>query len=120
MLYAVYGSLKKGFGNHILLKDTECVFEGFVEIPYTMISLGGFPGLLRSGQKNKIYIEVYKVEDDETERNLDRLEGYPSFYDKEAVETPVGEAMIYFLHRDRYGEEDVVEDGNWTRARYVY
>ena len=119
-LYAVYGTLKKGFGNHRILENNDLVFEGSVNIPYYMVSLGGFPGLIKDDKDNPIHIEVYEVTDEETERRLDRLEGYPSFYNKDMIETPVGEAHIYFLERSGYGDNGLVESGNWERSSYVY
>lgn len=119
-LYAVYGTLKKGFGNHRILEDNPLVFEGTVNIPFYMVSLGGFPGILKDDKSNSIYIEVYEVSDQETEKRLDRLEGYPSFYNKEIIDTPVGKAYVYFLENSLYGDNDLVESGNWERRSYVY
>jgi gamma-glutamylcyclotransferase (GGCT)/AIG2-like uncharacterized protein YtfP len=75
-LYAVYGTLKKGFGNHRLIEQCSLKFEGFV--------------------------------------NLDCLEGYPRFYDKTEIDTPVGTAHVYFL-TEEYADNELVESGNWTR-----
>jgi gamma-glutamylcyclotransferase (GGCT)/AIG2-like uncharacterized protein YtfP len=60
----VYGSLRQGFGNHGLLTRHKARFVGFVMTPpeYTMLHLGGFPGLIRSGE-TAIKCELYEVSD---------------------------------------------------------
>lgn len=114
-LYAVYGTLKEGFGNHYILNNSSLVHRGFVSIPFKMVSLGGFPGLIPDIIKNSIFLEIYEVDSDETEARLDRLEGYPNFYDKYVIDTPVGEANVYYLKDEEYQECDLVETGNWSR-----
>jgi gamma-glutamylcyclotransferase (GGCT)/AIG2-like uncharacterized protein YtfP len=90
---AVYGSLKKGFGNHRLLTNAE--YLGVDKIDgWDMYGLGGFPGIVAG--EGSIHIEVYKVDDEEMAR-LDMLEGYPSFYDRKQVSTQHGDAWVYFL-----------------------
>ncbi|UOF79326.1 gamma-glutamyl cyclotransferase [Caudoviricetes sp.] len=78
-LIAVYGSLKKGFGNHRLLKSSEFLGTGETFPVFKMISLTNYPGLLDG--EDSIEVEVYEV-DDATFRALDLLEGYPSFYNR--------------------------------------
>lgn len=46
-----------------------------------------------------IFGEVWEI-DDEMFRRTDRLEGYPHFYDRKEVDTPYGQAWIYFLNRE--------------------
>lgn len=109
-LVAVYGSLKSGFHNHRLLEKSKKVGEQQVE-GWEMYSLGGFPAVVPSSNFNdKVSVEVYSV-DDETFKNLDRLEGYPHFYDRIKVKTQQGDAWMYYF---QYPPNDnKVEDGNW-------
>jgi len=109
---AVYGTLRKGFGNHRIIKDAEMLWKGEVEIPFEMISLGGFPGLIPSQEVKTISMEVYSVNDDEYE-SVECLEGYPDFYQKAVISTPVGEAEAYVLLNRRYVTYPKVEDGDW-------
>lgn len=80
-LVFVYGSLKLGYGNHPILgasplRDvTRTVSRNF-----TMVSLGGFPGVELGGSYN-IEGEVYEVTDEVLAR-LDRLESNGSFYQR--------------------------------------
>ena len=111
---AVYGSLKQGFGNHGRLSrgNSEFVKQVTVDLPFYMVSLGAFPALIPSEENHSINVELYKV-DDRTFRDLDCLEGYPSFYDRKLVNINNEDYYIYFLHNNR--GYDVVEDGNWKK-----
>ena len=111
-IIAVYGSLRKNMGNHGLISHSTLLETTTVSLPYKMISLGGFPGLIKSDQNNEITIELYEV-DDATYKRVERLEGYPSFYDKhnfslKGYEKPI---EIYVLNEkdgyySKYGKEN--------------
>lgn len=98
----VYGSLKRGFGNHRLLEGAEFLGEAQTKFSnFAMLSLGSFPMVFFHGELsaarqahnlwssalNKMIVssrgyiegEVYGV-DKKTLSNLDRLEGHPNFY----------------------------------------
>jgi gamma-glutamylcyclotransferase (GGCT)/AIG2-like uncharacterized protein YtfP len=84
-LVFVYGSLKRGFGNHrmlghdsVLIAKTQTKDKAF-----HMNSLGAFPAVLRGGNYS-IEGELYKVSDD-TLQTLDYLEGNGSLYQRELV-----------------------------------
>lgn len=110
MLVAVYGSLRKTLGNHRLLEDAQ--FIGTDRISgFRMYSYGAFPYIRPSDQTDyTILIEVYDVTDEEFAR-LDRLEGYPSFYNRKQVPTQFGDAWIYFIDEDSQSPE--VTSGDW-------
>lgn len=110
---AVYGSLRKGLGNHRLIEDSTQLSTEEVEIPYKMISLGGFPGLIPSDTLNKIKIELYEVTD-HTYRRVEMLEGYPSFYQKNIIKSSLGEVEVYVLEDPRYQSSNPVESGDWV------
>ncbi len=79
----VYGTLKKGWGNHRLLEGS--TFLGVYETPKEFsLYDGGFPYAFHGGGEN-IRGELYEVDDD-TLKNLDRLEGYPSHYNRIKIE----------------------------------
>lgn len=112
----VYGSLLKGLGNHGLLDNDESVLLGehTIEEELVMVSLGGFPGLIITpGKKNFIHVETYEVSDRVFAR-VERLEGYPDFYDRYPVSTPFGNSEVYVLARakDYYKEREVPADEN--------
>jgi gamma-glutamylcyclotransferase (GGCT)/AIG2-like uncharacterized protein YtfP len=117
VLMAVYGTLREGFGNWRHYLDNEhCQLLGVMKTEpiFTMISLGGFPGILENG-KTAMTVEIFRVNSTEVERGLDRLEGYPSFYNKTTIETPWGIANMYILNAgDRYNDgRSIVESGDW-------
>lgn len=115
ILVAVYGSLRRGMGNHDLLSNNRAEFLGEEVVPgYNMISLHAYPAILNSeNQENKITIEVFSVDEDCFKR-LDWLEGYPTHYNRQLQETSHGDAWIYFYDRDLSLSDDVVESGDWV------
>ena len=83
-LVFVYGSLKRGFGNHSIVSDSKFVSKGVTLEPvYDLVGLGGFPGALRNGE-NAIEGELYLV-DRRTFRRLDQLESNGSMYQREVI-----------------------------------
>jgi gamma-glutamylaminecyclotransferase len=96
-LVFVYGSLKQGFGNHHFLRTAtllEATRTG--SRAFRMESMGGFPAVVKNGSY-AIEGELYEV-DDETLRNLDRLEGNGRFYNRELVFLSSGHtAWMYLL-----------------------
>ena len=113
-LYAVYGTLRKGFGNYNrLLNNEHCEYLGTqrTDPNFTMVSLGGFPGVIPSGKK-EVTIEVFRVNQPRIDKQLDFLEGYPSFYQKMKIQTQWGEADMYILSEDYLGKKEV-ESGDW-------
>ncbi|RYZ17557.1 MAG: gamma-glutamylcyclotransferase [Myxococcaceae bacterium] len=74
----VYGTLLAGESNHRLLRTARLLGRARTEAAWTMVSLGGFPGV-HVGGETSIAGEVYEV-DTATLAELDRLEGHPSFY----------------------------------------
>lgn len=119
---AVYGSLLSGFGNHMILDNPETTLlgEDEINIPYGMVSYGGFPALVPSEEDHNIKIEVYEC-DDHTYNRVERLEGYPSFYQKFDVDTKFGSAEIYVINKERNFESQPesikVTDGDWREYK---
>jgi len=116
-LVAVYGSLRKGLGNHHVIKDGELLGEFKTKPEYSLYSLGGFPGLKQEGETS-VVMEVYKV-DDSTLKRVNRLEGYDpnsednSFYDRVSIDTPYGEAYTFIFVPSIEGRP-FVKSGDWT------
>ena len=71
----VYGTLRKGFGNHSLLYNAN--FVGKATIKAAMYSMGYVPYVsLQTYEENDlVHGEVYEIDKD-TLKRLDRLEGY--------------------------------------------
>ena len=116
-LCAVYGSLKKGKGNHeMFLGNAKLLGKALTEPKYTMFSLGSFPGVIEKGN-TAIHLEVYEVTDEE-DTHIEGLEGYRkhdlahSFYLKKEIDTEFGKASMY-IYNGMSSELPVVETGNW-------
>jgi gamma-glutamylaminecyclotransferase len=77
---AVYGTLKKGYGNHnYYLGDSKMLGKGHTKSKYPLV-VEGLPYLVdEQGKGHNVAVEVYKV-NDKTLEQLDRLEGHPNWY----------------------------------------
>lgn len=110
-LLAVYGTLRKGYGNHRLLNGARFIRDqwlaGFImcgtSIPFVFSSR--LPG-------QEIKIEIYEV-DQKTLERIDRLEGHPNWYRREMVETDVGRAWIYLVQEDGVRHMPIIKSGDW-------
>ena len=117
ILVAVYGSLKKGFHNDVYLERANSFVGSGTISGFEMYGLGGFPMVVPGD--GRISVEVYSVSDDVLE-SLDRLEGFPHFYDrKRAVVTYDNsgrqeKVWIYFGRPDQVKGSKKVADGIWT------
>jgi gamma-glutamylcyclotransferase (GGCT)/AIG2-like uncharacterized protein YtfP len=114
---AVYGTLKHGHCNHDLLIECKLVGALWIE-GYTMHSLGAYPAVTREnylvnfeGPTPDIWCEVYEVSDDITQIRLDRLEGYPHLYQKEVVNTIIGDVTLYTMQGAE--EHERITNGEW-------
>lgn len=82
---AVYGTLRYGYGNHGLIKD--CDFLGYGHTAAKMrLCIEGLPYVIRGKHKggHNVEVEVYSVSD-EVLRNVDNLEGHPTFYRRDSI-----------------------------------
>lgn len=93
----VYGSLRRGMHNHYLLGDSEFVGNGKTVAKYGMVDVGSFPAVVEPEEgeagETEITGEVYRV-DAKTLERLDRLEGYPKFYDREPTAIVTADDML--------------------------
>lgn len=119
-LVAVYGSLRKGFGNHYLLKDSKYLGEYDTEPIYDMYSISSFPGLVTGGNTS-IKMEVYEVSK-EVLRRLNGLEGFiadhhvNNLYNRISIPTPYGDAYTY-IYNCSVVTKVKVESGDWKTFR---
>lgn len=112
----VYGSLLAGQGNNRLLRTARFVGPGRTAPEYTMLSLGGFPGVV-SGGSTPIEGECYEV-DGPTLEALDRLEGHPSFYRRTAIVLEDKLSVeFYLLNTEHVRELPIVVSGSWLKYR---
>jgi len=111
-LIFVYGTLMSMFGNHRLIsrsKNSMFIGKATTNEMFSMYSLGQFPAVLRpivGSNKTKIKGEVWKVDDD-TLKNLDRLENHPTWYKREKIKCTLEdnteiEVQIYIMQNENY------------------
>ena len=109
----VYGTLKQGHGNHgVMPSGAEYLGRGIAK--GRMVSLGGFPGVLKDTE-GEVHGEVWDVPE---MNRLDSLEGNGSFYTRE--EKPIAMegdtsllAWIYLLPETLYSRHTTIENGEW-------
>lgn len=118
---AVYGNLlRKGEFNSAYLRGSKYL-GNYQSLPiYTLILLGRFPGLIKEGSTS-IFLEVYEIEDvrllsmDFTQPlHYSSLE--PSFK-RELINTPYGEAYVYFYNIEDNEAQIVIQSGNWIEYK---
>lgn len=74
----VYGTLKQGHGNHVLLQHVERAAVGHVS--GHRLYQSGIPFLVEDSTSDyDVLVEIYDV-DDKTLQSLDSLEGHPNCY----------------------------------------
>jgi len=88
MYVAVYGTLKKGYGNNRLMDPRGFTLVGsFVSVDkFHMTSGGGFPIVYKDMKQHHVKVEIYRVDDKAYLSSVDSLEGHPTWYRREPVE----------------------------------
>lgn len=109
----VYGTLKKGHGNHSLLDGSHFLGELKMWMPFEMYDLGLFPALCCSrGNLCWIEGEVYQVSDTVMDC-VDVLEGYPDLYEKTTLNTKFGDTTLYYFN-NKENCSVIIPDGKWV------
>lgn len=78
MLLFLYGTLKKGRGNHYYVRDSEYIGDAFTDNNYALF-VSGLPYMVKRAGSKGVKGEVYDV-DAVTLKYIDQLEGHPDFY----------------------------------------
>jgi len=123
ILVAVYGTLKRGYGNHMLLADSVFIGDGYTEDKYPLVVRGsGLPFLVdMKGTGKRVKVEVYLV-DEPTLNRLDMLEGHPEWYKREkkpvlvtgldregfSYHNAILEPWVYMAPEDYYSESETL------------
>jgi len=115
-LVAVYGSLRKGMHNNSVLPYDAVYLCETTAKAFKMYDYGAFPFISPTDNTDdNVVIEVYEVEIDDLLGGLDMLEGYPSFYNRQKIDTPLGLAWIYFIDYEDVSKYKEVEGGDWVK-----
>ena len=107
----VYGTLKQGFYNHRVMQHAGGTFVGEDTTKGQMYSRGAFP-MVDISKDGRILGEIYELEE-ENLKILDRLEGYPTFYNRSQIDTGHGRVWIYHVEREKYPQLPIIETGVW-------
>ena len=95
----VYGTLKKRHGNHGVLGNSVFLGEAVTVSKEFNMYDGGFPFVTdhRNDEDSLgcIVGELYETSDKRILDNLDRLEGYPSLYDKREIDVTTLDGISY-------------------------
>jgi|APSaa5957512622_1039677.scaffolds.fasta_scaffold154605_1 gamma-glutamylaminecyclotransferase len=110
MNIGVYGTLREGCGNHVLLNSVELVAEGRLD-GWAMLTNGSFPTIVKAEGKS-VLVEVYDCDDQRVGR-LNLLEGYPTFYRREKVELRDGTQCEVYVCNNPDNFRGVIESGDW-------
>ena len=102
-LVAVYGTLRKGYGNHRLLAgaQSEFVGTGNTRDKYLLDASASIPYVYYGVKDKEVPVEVYKPSGDDVWQSLDTLEGHPWHYTRDLIEVELEDgktvhAWLYF------------------------
>jgi len=113
ILMFVYGTLKKGFGNHFFLENCKYVGEAKLH-GHAIYHLGHFPGVLPSfSDRDAVIGEVYEV-DPTSLVNIDRLEGNGFLYIRKDVEVELADKkqiVQTYIYNKIVNSEWQIKDG---------
>lgn len=119
-LFFVYGTLKKGYGNHgYHLGNAKFLGDFITEPKYTLFN-GGFPVVERGGDTS-IKGELYLSEDPKKIQSTFDLEGCSSqqkgdsrnWYDFDEIETEHGPAVMFVMNKGESKRTQILNDGIW-------
>jgi gamma-glutamylcyclotransferase (GGCT)/AIG2-like uncharacterized protein YtfP len=119
-IIAVYGTLKKGYGNHnYYLGDAKMVGKGKTKDRYPLV-VDGLPYLVDDkGKGHNVEVEVYKV-NDKTLASIDRLEGHPTWYKRKQVHVNVnGKTMLCWIYLNN-GVNHIGKEWHKTYKKHYY
>jgi gamma-glutamylcyclotransferase (GGCT)/AIG2-like uncharacterized protein YtfP len=119
--YAVYGTLRLGFGNYEnILAPLQPIEERRIS-GFKMYTNGMFPMIIPS-ERSRITVEIFEVDDPEIKRRLDGLEGYDpdtntGMYLRKQID--IGKfknVNIYVWNRERHKTLNLVDDGDFKTS----
>jgi gamma-glutamylcyclotransferase (GGCT)/AIG2-like uncharacterized protein YtfP len=120
VLFAVYGTLKKGLHNDHYMRNAEYLGEIKTKAEFTMRSYGGFPVVSHTGD-TAITVEIYRLPAQSQDVNhINGLEGYTgkrgavlNWYDTIDVETPFGTANMFIQKETKISHLEKIDNGIW-------
>lgn len=112
----VYGTLMQREGNNHFLSTSLFLGRFQTKPSFELVDLGPFPAMVIGG-KTSIKGEVYEV-DRKTLSRLDRLEGCPTFYQRQRVLLEGGMTVFaYLMRREDVLSRPLILSGDWRERR---
>lgn len=107
MKLMVYGTLKQGYGNNVLLRGAKFLGEAITQKRYVLIN-SGFPYAVTLTKDEEqfpmlpVIGEVYEINEQHL-RSCDSLEGHPNWYRRDTIQAvmvsgEVEDVMIYEMN----------------------
>lgn len=103
----VYGTLRREQDRNDVLEKEKFVTEVIMKIPFKMVNLGSFPGLIFTGEINQIKGEIYEVSK-EALNLLDQIEGHPTFYQRIQMQ-----GTWFYILPSKYSNMPEIASGDW-------
>lgn len=107
----LYGTLRVGQQYHRLLDDRSPLATLRTEPAYTLLDLGGYPGMLAGGQ-TAVVGELYDV-DLHTLGRLDILEEVPNLYRRVPAVVEGHGVQLYLLRPEFARGAPIIRSGDW-------
>lgn len=113
----VYGTLRRGYGNHGLMGDAPCLGRARTKGLFALFS-HGIPYLSRQPRTTRVTGEVYVVDDLRLAR-IDRLEAHPHWYVREEIEVVLenGRGMTAWCYFNDKPRGMLLASGDFADAR---
>ena len=109
-LVFVYGSLKSEHYNNQLLEKSEFISVHVTDSELTLVDLGAFPAVVDKGN-TRIRGEIYRVTE-KTFSELDKLEGYPKYYNRIEILTDFRSVWTY-VYQKNSDDYPIIVSGEW-------
>ncbi len=113
----VYGTLKRGFRAHNILRNANYIGKAKTDARYQLYKVNWFPGMVfDERQQGGVHGELYEIAK-ETFVALDSYEGAPDLFKRQTIFLDDGEeAIAYIFNKDAHDLERI-ESGEWTEGR---
>jgi len=119
----IYGSLKKGFDNHDILKGAKYISKAETIRSFAMFeeTSGNYPYLLKEANKgySKIKGELYKIYRKDILKKIDSFEGAPDYYKRERIQVKTKTKKIKLAETYFFTNNTVPHDqepiDEWTK-----
>lgn len=115
----VYGTLRQGYGNNVLLKDAVYLGEGITKDKY-ILTASGIPFVSKLVPMTNITGELYKIQTLDDFYYVDKLESHPEWYKREIITVVSNgeehQAWIYF--NDASQGSNVITTGDFNDYKY--